>query len=380
MTTPTHYTLLLLLLASLLTTPATACTIVSAVAENGQVWNMNNEDGPRGVANYIIVFPKTEATRYGYYTLSYFSPEFGEGGGTQGGMNEAGLTYDFNAMRYVDDFDTESRAAYPAGNDAILAHIMADMRSVDEVVAFFETYWFAGGFRSAQLHVADRDGKFALISASGVVISEEGKPLVSTNFDICGKEDGSDCWRYPLATERLAEREVGLATMLSIALDARQKQHQTVYSNVQNLTTGDIWFMSYHDADKLVQVNIQDLLARGRASYSFSNLDALKGGDSATGEQSDVAPTDPSLTTEALVGTYHSDYIGNMVVTTGEDNLMVAFDNGTEDNFEVQPDGTYFNEAEGLTVTFHADEESGALSVDMYVDERWAVTAWREVE
>ncbi len=33
---------------------------------------------------------------------------------------------------------------------------MADMRSVDEVVAFFETYWFAGGFRSAQLHVADR--------------------------------------------------------------------------------------------------------------------------------------------------------------------------------------------------------------------------------
>ncbi len=56
MTTPTHYTLLLL--TSLFTTPATACTIVSAVAENGQVWNMNNEDGPRGVANYINVFRK----------------------------------------------------------------------------------------------------------------------------------------------------------------------------------------------------------------------------------------------------------------------------------------------------------------------------------
>ncbi len=28
-------------------------------------------------------------------------------------MNEAGLTYDFNAMRYVDDFDPESRAATP---------------------------------------------------------------------------------------------------------------------------------------------------------------------------------------------------------------------------------------------------------------------------
>ncbi len=213
------------------------------------------------------------------------------------------------------------------------------------------------------------------------MIGAPGEPLVSTNFDICGKEDSSDCWRYPLATERLAEREVGLATMLSIALDTRQKQHQTVYSNVQNLTTGDIsGSCPTTMPDKLVQVNIQDLLARGRTSYSFSNLDGLKGDDSTAGEQSDVTPTNPSLTTEDLAGTYHSDYIGNMVVTPGEDNLMVAFDNGTEDNFEVQPDGTYFNEAEGLTVTFHASEESGALSVDMYVDGRWAVTAWREAE
>jgi hypothetical protein len=37
-----------------------SCTIVSAIARNGNVWNLNNEDGPFGVANFINVFPKSE--------------------------------------------------------------------------------------------------------------------------------------------------------------------------------------------------------------------------------------------------------------------------------------------------------------------------------
>lgn len=64
-----------------------SCTIVSAIARNGNVWNLNNEDGPFGVANFINVFPKSENARYGYYTLSYLSPEYGKGGNIQGGMN-----------------------------------------------------------------------------------------------------------------------------------------------------------------------------------------------------------------------------------------------------------------------------------------------------
>ena len=177
--------------------PATACTIVSAVAKDGQVWNMNNEDGPAGIANFINVFPRTAGQAYGYYTLSYLTPGAGAGGNAQGGMNEAGLTFDFNAIDYVEAFDPASRQAYPGGNDAILAYIMGTMRSVDEVIAFFATYWFVDGFRGAQMHVADRDGKFAIISASGVQVAPEGEPLVSTNFDLCGKEDDSSCWRYP---------------------------------------------------------------------------------------------------------------------------------------------------------------------------------------
>lgn len=88
-----------------------ACTTVSAVASNGQVWTCNNEDGEIGVANFINVFPKSLDMKYGYFTFSYFSPKFGEGSRIQGGMNEAGLTFDFNTIHPVTGFDPKSNSS-----------------------------------------------------------------------------------------------------------------------------------------------------------------------------------------------------------------------------------------------------------------------------
>ena len=334
---------------------------------------MNNEDGPPGVANFINVFPKTADTRYGYYTLSYLSPAAGEGGNAQGGTNEAGLTFDFNAMRYVDEFDPASRQAYPDGNDAILAHIMGNLRSVGEVITFFEIYWFEGGFRSAQLHVADRDGRFALISASGVYVAEAGQPLISTNFDLCGGEDGGNCWRYPIAEEKLATREVGLATMLSIALDTRQKEYTTVYSNVQNLTTGDIWFMSYHDPNQLAQVNIADLLAGGRASYTFRNLALLgKGVPDTAGEVAQLSGSE--LPIDSLSGTYYNPYIDDVIIEPHATGLKVSYANGVTDVLTAQPHGVYaLGEGEELIV-FEQEAQRGEWLLHLYLDGRWAVT------
>ena len=369
-------TIAILLIALLLPSLAPACTIVSAVANNGEVWNMNNEDGPPGVANFINVFPRTDSTLYGYYTLSYLSPKAGEGGGTQGGMNEAGLTYDFNAMHNVDDFDLAGRQTFPKGDNAILAHIMGKMQTVDEVIAFFETYWFTDGFRSAQMHVADREGRFAIISASGVYVAEVGQPLISTNFDICAGEDGGNCWRYPVAEEKLATREVGLATMLSIALDTRQKEYTTVYSNVQNLTTGDIWFMSYHDPGRLAQINILNLLERGRKSYSFSDLAYLENG--IVKDSRDVDQISGSeLPTDSLIGTYRNNYVGDIVVESQESGLKVTYANGAQDLYTPGARGVYGWEDGDEAITFERDEKSGTWLLNLYTNGWWSVTSER---
>ena len=226
------------------------CTVVSAISKDHQVWTMNNEDGPQGVANFINVFPQSENNKFGYFTLSYFSPEWGTGGSIQGGMNEKGLTFDFNTINPI-EFDHTSRSAFPDGDDAILPYILGNLSTVDKVIEFFNEYWFQGGFTSAQMHVADKNGTFAIISASGVLKVSEGEPLVSTNFDICGKQDGSFCKRYPLAYSILEENEANFQTMLKISAGTNQGG-ATLYTNIQNLSTGDIWFSSKHDPGHMV--------------------------------------------------------------------------------------------------------------------------------
>src|SRR5438034_377153 len=74
-----------------------ACTIVSAMDRKGHVWFGNNEDASFSFYNYINVFPKTKGGKFGYYTLSKDKPENGENAQIAGGMNEAGLAFDFNA-------------------------------------------------------------------------------------------------------------------------------------------------------------------------------------------------------------------------------------------------------------------------------------------
>ena len=149
-------------------------------------------------------------------------------------MNEAGLTFDFNAIDPVGDFDPATKTPFPAGNNAIFGHILSRFSTVGEVIDFFDTYWFVDDFTSAQMHVADRNGTFAIISPSGVQVTESGRPLISTNYDICGGEDGGYCWRYPIAEEKLATREVGLATMLSIALGhAAEGAHHCLHERTE---------------------------------------------------------------------------------------------------------------------------------------------------
>lgn len=138
----TCFIIVFILFSILHQTQTRGYTIVSAVASNGQVWTCNNEDGPIGVANFINVFPKTAEMKYGYFTLSYISPKAGEGGSIQGGMNEAGLTFDFNSIKQVMGFDPKSKKAFPPGDQQILPHILGTMKSVQEVIEFFKIYWF----------------------------------------------------------------------------------------------------------------------------------------------------------------------------------------------------------------------------------------------
>jgi hypothetical protein len=252
------------------TTPVHACTIFSAVAPNGQVWTGNNEDGPLGVPLYLNVIPKIGETRFGYFTLTYESPE----AGIQGGMNEAGLTYDFNALRR--DYPVQNSAnkkPYPRGDDAILDDILANFATTEEVVQFFESYWFESGFERAQMHVADKHGTFAIITPSGSQIFRQKDPVVSTNYNFITGDEADTCWRFPLATKILAQSEAGLATMTEVCQRTAQngKGWGTLYSNVQNLKTGEIILYRTQKFQEPLRTSVTALLAQGRRAYQMKH-------------------------------------------------------------------------------------------------------------
>jgi hypothetical protein len=263
-------------------TDATACTIFSGVAANGEVWNGNNEDGPFGSATYINVFPKSSSSKYGFYSLSYGSPRNGANGNMQGGMNEAGLTFDFNALeRSYEVVGKDLKKAFPRGDSAILRHILENFGTVEEVVAFFDQYWFKNGFTSAQMHVADRFGHFAIVSPSGSKVVKDKKFLVSTNFRACGgtKEEAAVCWRFPLATEILTNNDSNLGSFTRIANRTAQSADGagTLYSNIQNLSTGDIWFFIAQDFQAPFKTSMRELLSMGRKSFLMRDLVGSRG-------------------------------------------------------------------------------------------------------
>jgi hypothetical protein len=249
-----------------------ACTIASGIDKHGQVWTANNEDGGPGqkYVTSIYVYPKADSARYGYFTLNYDMPDYG----IQGGMNESGLTFDFNALQGSGEVkDRAKKKSFTRGNDGIMPYILANMETVEEVVALFDEFWFDQPSSKWQIHAADRHGHFAIIGPSGSSIQKNLPYQVSTNFDIVGKEDGSGCWRFPIATKKLQTDGASLATMIDICKRTSQnKEGVTLYSNVQNLATGDVWFFINRDFERPFKSNLKTLLAKGKKSYLMSNL------------------------------------------------------------------------------------------------------------
>jgi hypothetical protein len=349
--------------------PSFSCTIVSAVAEDGQVWTMNNEDGHTGIANFINVFPVSDDHKFGYYTLSYFSPGWGEDGRIQGGMNEKGLTFDFNTIDPI-DFDFTSRQAFPQGDDAILPYILGNLSSVDEVIAFFDTYWFQGGFTSAQMHVADKQGNFAIISASGVMRSKNGTPMISTNFDLCGKQNSSTCERYAMAKELLEKNPVSYETMFEISEKTAQGE-STLDTNIQNLSTGDIWFMSKHDPGTTLEINIADLLEKGRKSFTFSHLNEVLTGHKSLAFANSESTADLS----GFTGTYHNQMIGNVRVERIETKLRLTFDDHSTAVFSSVGNNAFkVDEALDVFIVFQGDE------LQFYENDFWSFTALKTTD
>jgi tetratricopeptide (TPR) repeat protein len=265
-------TLLACALSILVSTPAQPCTIVAGRAADGTAWVGNNEDYFFDFETFLNVIPRRGA-EFGAVTFTYDTPE----GSIQGGVNEKGLFFDFNAVPAADASAYAGWAAkrdFPGGEQALLRQILTSCGTVTEVLALLDRFRLPG-LLSSQLHLADREGTLAIVNADAVKLTRDAFQ-VSTNFNVstqANSEAARTCWRFATAGRIL---RAGGVSILSVrdALEATRQPRtvSTIYSNILNLRTGELYLYYAGDFEHPYRVQIADLLARGRRSYNMRSL------------------------------------------------------------------------------------------------------------
>ncbi len=250
--------------------PARSCTIVSGKTRDNVVWVGNNEDFYFDFNTYLNVLPR-EGDLIGAVAFTYGSPD----SFIQGGFNENGLFFDFNALPLIPRADRKNwgeRKSFPGGDRALVKHILRKCSTVQDVIELANEYEF--DLASAQIHLADRAGNLAVMNEGGIVVAEKSFQ-VSTNFNVCQTDASktASCWRYPIAERMFTERGVSLGTIRDI-LDATQqpKVAGTIYSNVINLATGDAYNYYAGDFANPYHFNLKDLLKQGKKSHLWWKL------------------------------------------------------------------------------------------------------------
>jgi len=259
-------------LALLMTSFAFPCTIISGKTKDNVVWAGNNEDFYFDFNTYLNVLPG-EGKLLGAITFTYGSPE----SFIQGGVNEHGLFFDFNSLpeEPLSNYkDWDNKQDFEGGEDALVVHIIRNCSTVLDVIELLKKYRIRG-LLYAQMHVADRLGNLAVINARGVRLAK-AKYQVSTNFNVFSDRPSSEdrtCWRYPIAERLLQENGVSLESFRDV-LDATHQPRivGTIYSNVLNLTTGDVYNYYAGDFKNVYYFNVKEMLKKGKISYLWRSL------------------------------------------------------------------------------------------------------------
>ena len=169
-----------------------SCTIFTA-SSGGKVLFGNNEDytNPK---TYYWIHPSDEENYGGvYFGFDNFWP--------QGGINEKGLCYDWNALPEVSLNTHPELPPFMAGKIEYGRWILNKCATVEEAIELVKSYSLIS--LAAQIHLADATGDAVVISAGpdgefSFTRKQEGDGfLVSTNFNLSNPDNACLLYTSP---------------------------------------------------------------------------------------------------------------------------------------------------------------------------------------
>jgi len=271
----------LLLLAVLINVgvPIAACSIFAASVDGRSLFGSNVDDG--NPHTYYEIVPAADDSTFGYITFGFNDP--------QGGLNEAGLAFDTNAVGEASLAPHSELPRHPGGPIGIVRKILQTADTVDRALEIAEAYSWGDSLRN-QWFFADSSGDAVVISAgSDGQLEFTRKPpgdgyLLSTNINRAGPVPVGFCWRYRtidrMLHEHIGRGEISVALFTEI-LDAAHQEAvflrdgvllNTVYSNIFDLESQEITLYYWFQFDSPLTLRLQEELAKGAQRVRIRDL------------------------------------------------------------------------------------------------------------
>lgn len=254
------------------------CTIFN-VSKKGLVLAGNNEDGFN--TNTKVWFVPGVDGKYGAVWVG-FDVELGK----MGAMNDQGLFFDGNALKFnkmnahpeLQSF-SDDKSSWVRIMKA-WEQVMQECATVEKVLDMLSRYDL-DGWNNFQLMFADKTGASAVVGADKngelAITRKQGDFQVSTNYNLANPEFGAysyPCRRFNIATEMLEEMEELTVEYCRDILSAVHAEGSavTLYSNVCDLTNGDIYIYNFHNFGEVAKFNLAEELKKGEHVYEIASL------------------------------------------------------------------------------------------------------------
>ncbi len=223
---------------------------------NVEYWKLNTE----------IWFGKEKKATYGtiYVGQDNMIPE--------GGINEAGLVFDFLGTNFKEVKNFKGKKDFPSGFEK---YILGTCSSVEEVESILKQYdlrflettiWF----------FADKTGKYLIIEGDSLIIGNDPY-YIQSNFypSLTQNLDDIDIPYYQKGRSFLDNRQ---DTSINFCTSLMDTMHQdwgfggTLYTTIYDLNEGVIYLYFNHDFKTHVKFNIVDELKKGKRILSIPEL------------------------------------------------------------------------------------------------------------
>jgi hypothetical protein len=245
--------------------PSFACLILF-LTDGKNVLVANHEDWYAQDAE--VSFLPAEGNAYG---MLYF--DFASEKTAQGGMNTAGLFFDGTRTPY---------APYP-GNNAkpdcrcyIWKKILAECATTEQALSYIRKYRVRE-IEDVHILLADRSGNSIVVGVynDSLQVHRRSKNYqLLTNFNLSNPSYGDEppCTRFASADSMLALDPGATIVNLEKILSNTHQGALTVYSNIYNLSNGEVYIYQKANFQKSVKLNLANELKKGKHSVRITAL------------------------------------------------------------------------------------------------------------